>query len=45
MTVRIPIALAPALVFLVGQSAMAGPAAASQAYPVSYHSFTLFGNW
>ena len=38
---KTPVALAAALAFLVAQSAMAGPAAASHAYPVSYHSFTL----
>lgn len=38
---RIPVALAAALALLIGQSATAGPAAASQPYPVSYHSFTL----
>jgi len=39
--VRIPVALVAVLALLLGQSAAAGPAAASQAYPVSYHSFAL----
>ena len=38
---RIPVALVAVLALVLGQSATAGPAAASQAYPVSYHSFTL----
>jgi hypothetical protein len=38
---RIPVALVAVLVLLFGQSATAGPAAASQPYPVSYHSFAL----
>ena len=38
---RIPVALVAVLALLLGQSAAAGPAAASQAYPVSYHSFAL----
>jgi len=39
--VRIPVALVAVLALLLGQSATAGPAAASQPYPVSYHSFAL----
>src|SRR5439155_2230659 len=41
LTVRIPVALVAALALVLGQSATAGPAAASQSYPVSYHSFAL----
>src|SRR5712691_6169530 len=41
LTVRIPVGLVAVLALLLGQSATAGPAAASQAYPVSYHSFAL----
>ena len=40
---RIPVALVALLALLLGQSATAGPAAASQVYPVSYHSFALSG--
>jgi len=39
--VRIPVALVAVLALLFGPSATSGPAAASQAYPVSYHSFAL----
>ncbi len=38
---RIRVVLVATLALLLGQSATAGPAAASQVYPVSYHSFTL----
>jgi hypothetical protein len=38
---RIPAALVAIFALLFGQSVTAGPAAASQAYPVSYHSFAL----
>jgi hypothetical protein len=38
---RIPAALVAVLALLFAQSVTAGPAAASQAYPVSYHSFAL----
>lgn len=38
---RVPVALVAAVALLFGQSATAGPAAASQPYPVSYHSFAL----
>ena len=36
-----PLAFVAVVAILLGQAAAAGPAAASQAYPVSYHSFTL----
>jgi len=39
--VRIPVALVAGLALVLGQGATAVPAAASQAYPVSYHSFAL----
>ena len=38
---RIPVALVAGLALVLGQGATAVPAAASQAYPVSYHSFAL----
>ena len=38
---RIPVTLVALLALLLGPSATSGPAAASQAYPVSYHSFAL----
>ena len=38
---RIPAALVAVLALLLGQSFAGGPAAASQSYPVSYHSFAL----
>ncbi len=38
---RIPVALITVLALLLGQSATTGPVAASQPYPVSYHSFAL----
>ena len=38
---RIPVALIAVLALLLGQLATAGPAAASQSYPVSYHRFAL----
>ena len=38
---RIPLAFVAVVAILLGQAAAAGPAAASQAYPVSYHSFAL----
>ena len=38
---RIPVTLVAVLALLFGPSATSGPAAASQAYPVSYHSFAL----
>ena len=38
---RIPVALSAVLALLIGQAAWAGPVAASQPYPVSYHSFAL----
>jgi len=41
LTVRIPVALVAGLALVLGQGATAVPAAASQAYPVSYHSFAL----
>src|SRR5207247_1110485 len=41
LTVRISVAFVAVLALLLGQSAAAGPAAASQSYPVSYHSFAL----
>src|SRR5438270_7477857 len=43
LTVRIPVALIAVLALLLGQSATAGPAAASQLYPESYHRFGLTG--
>src|SRR5438552_18003027 len=41
LTVRIPVTLVAVLALLFGPSATSGPAAASQTYPVSYHSFAL----
>ncbi len=38
---RIPVTLVAVLALLLGQSATTGPVAASQPYPVSYHSFAL----
>ena len=38
---RIPVTLVAVLALLFGPSATSGPAAASQTYPVSYHSFAL----
>ena len=38
---RIGVALVAVVALVLGQSATAGPAAASQMYPVSYHKFTL----
>jgi len=43
LAVRIPVAVVAVFALLCGQSATAGPAAASQSYPVSYHSFALSG--
>jgi hypothetical protein len=41
MTVKISIAIVATLALVLGQSATAGPAAAAQPYPVSYHRFAF----
>jgi hypothetical protein len=41
MTVKISIAIVAVLALVLGQSVTAGPAAAAQPYPVSYHRFAL----